>query len=126
MRLGKFLRPAMDAGDVAEAQGLPYLIQKADALAQAVQQREIGVLLYDSQRDPGEAGAGAHVNHSFAGERLYREEGEAVQQVEPGDLVGLGDGGQVHHLVPFQQHIDKFLQVWDTGIPYTQGREPDG
>ena len=57
------------------------------------------------QGDAGEAGAGAHVRHGLAAEVCQGQQGGTVQKVEGGDMMAIGDGREVHHLVFFQQQV---------------------
>ena len=120
---GKFLRPAVDAGYIREAQLPADRLQKLDALAQGVQQRQPDGGLQDPQGQAGEAGAGAHVHDGFAVEVLQRQQGGAVQKVEGSHVPGLCDSGEVHHLVGLQQQLPIPAQGGDPVRRKPHGRQ---
>ena len=63
---GVFLGSGVDAIHPCQSQLAAHLLQKVDALAQTVQQRQIKVRLQDAQHHAGEAGAGAHIDDPLA------------------------------------------------------------
>ena len=99
---GELLRPGMDAGHIVQTQLAAGFPQELDPLVEAVQQRHMALRQGNGQRYAGEPGAGAHVHHRFARHVRQRQQAQAVQQVQRGELPRLCDGRQVHHLVLLQ------------------------
>ena len=78
----------------------------------------------DRQHHAGEACAGAHVDDALALRRDVPQQRGAVQQVQRGDILRLGDGGQVHHLVFLQQQGGVGLQLRYGVVGQSQLRKP--
>ena len=108
---GVLLGSGVDAIHPCQSQLAAHLLQKVDALAQAVKQRQIKVRLQDAQHHAGEAGAGAHVDDPIAPQVRHSQQRRAVQQVQCGHILRRSDGRQVHHPVLFQQRCRVGLQL---------------
>ena len=67
--------------------------------------------LQNLQRHAGKTGAGTHIDHRFAGQVCKSQHGGAIQQMQLCHVCGVCDGGEVHHLVFFQQHFGKSDQL---------------
>ena len=94
----------MLAADALQPQLLNHLLQKAQALAQRINQGNLQLGAIDFQRHTGKAGARAHVRQSFAGHlRLVGQ--QAVYHMLYGNILRLGNSGKVHHLIGFHQQL---------------------
>ena len=69
----------------------------------AVQQRDTGIRAHYLEREPGEACAGADIDHAAAPEVRHRQQGAAVQEMAARGVLLAGDGGQVHHRIALGQ-----------------------
>ena len=106
---GLFLRPALNSPDAGQSQLGGDLIQPVHPLVQAVQQGHIQLGQQNLQGQAGKARPGAHVQQGAgAGQVGAGEQGGAVQHVQPGHPRLIPDGGEVHHLVFFQQQAAIF------------------
>ena len=94
----------MLAADALQPQLLNHLLQKAQALAQGINQGNLQLGAVDFQRHTGKAGARAHVCQGFAGHlRLVGQ--QAVYHMLYGNILRLGNSGKVHHLIGFHQQL---------------------
>ena len=98
---GKFLRPRVNAFHALQPQRTADLLEPRDALAEAVEQRQIEVVLENTQRHPRETRARADVHHRFPREVNEPCQRRAVEQMQLRDGLRFRDGGEVHHLVLF-------------------------
>ena len=98
---GKFLRPRVNAFHALQPQRTADLVEPCDALAEAVEQRQIEVVLENTQRHPRETRARADIHHRFPREVNEPCQRRAVEQMQLRDGLRLRDGGEVHHLVLF-------------------------
>ena len=94
-------------------------LQPAHPLAERVEQRQADGRLRDLQRHAGKARAAADVDDRPASEICQREQCHAVHKVQPRDGARLGDGGQVHDLVLFEQSLTKTAEGLD--LPLGEG-----
>ena len=99
-------------------------LQPADALLEAVQQRELQFRHGDGQRRAGETGAAAHVDHCLAPQVLPLKQGQRVEKVQFRHGPGLGDGRQIHHLVLLQQQPAELAQP--VQLPIGEGQAQGG
>ena len=95
LRRGLF-GPGMQALHIGKAQLFAERLQKADALVQTVQQRQLDRRAGYLQRQPGESRAGAHVDHASTGEVGLLQEGRAIEKVKPCRVLFPADGGEIH------------------------------
>ena len=93
------LRPCVDALHIVKAELCAGIAQKADALIETVEQRELHFRTGDLQRKAGEARTGADVYHARARKVLHTEQRRAVKKVQARHIRFTGDGGEVHDLV---------------------------
>jgi len=99
-----FLGPArLDAG--LDTQLRQDFAQPVGALAERIEQRQLDGRLRDLERHAREACSAADIHNTFVFERHGCEQREAVEKMELGDGLRLGDGGEVHDLVFFQQQF---------------------
>lgn len=117
---GELLRPGVDAPNPLQAHGVHGLLQKVDALSQAVQQGQVKIRLQQPQGHSRESGPGAYVHHLLAPEVRRRQQAGAVQQVQPRHVCRFGDGSQVHDLVLLQQPPGKLRQRRDASCVQSQ------
>ena len=95
----------------ADAQLGQNLLQPLHPLAQRIQQGDLGLGTGDGQRHTGEARSAAHVDEALALQVGAFEDGQGVGQVESCGLAGIGDGGEVHHLVLLQHGLAEGTQA---------------
>ena len=96
-----------------KVQGGEYLSQKDQPLIQTVQQGELHVRPEDLQRHAGKARPRAHVyDLGPLFHRAGKQQGEAVQKVLFHHLFRVGDGGEVHLLVPGKEHLEIRLELF--------------
>ena len=107
---GKFLGAGGDAFGL-HAHGGQGLVQPAHALLQAVEQRQGDRRLGQLQRYAGKARAAADVDDACIFEIFDGQERQTVGKVQPRDGLRLGDGGQVHDLILFQQRTAEGLKL---------------
>ena len=107
-----FLCPAGDRGD-GDVQGVAALLDEPDALGGGIQGGDVKLGVIALQRHGGKARAAADVQHFFALKIRHGEQKQAVQHMPQGDLLRLGDGGEVHHPVFFDEPVGKPLHPGD-------------
>ena len=100
------------------------LAEPVDALSERVEQREVKVVLQNAQRHTGKARAGADVDDLLSLEVDKLQQRRTVEQVELRDGVGLCDGGEVHHLVFFEQQGGEVLERFHTACVQPQLIKP--
>ena len=61
---------------------------------------------HDGQDDAGDAGAGAHVDHTLGRGGPKRQVSQGVEDVFGDHLGGVFDGGQIEHLVPLAERLE--------------------
>ena len=120
------LRAAVNHGHRAAAQQGGGLTQPVCPLAQAVHQRQADGRLHRPQHQAGKARPGAHVEYPLAGQRDAGGHRGAVEHVQPGHLVRVGDGGQIGHPVPLQQESSIFFQNRGAGRVQSERAQPVG
>ena len=69
---------------------------------------------------------GAHVDDLLTGQVCLGGKGQAVQQVQRGNLLLIGNGGEVHDLICLQKHPGEFKQGRDRLLSHAKGRKPLG
>ena len=105
-------------------QRIADLAEPVDALSERVEQREVKVVLQNAQRHTGKACAGADVDNGFSLEVDKLQQRRTVEQVELRDGIGLCDGGEVHHLVFFEQQGGEALERFHTACVQPQLIKP--
>ena len=80
------------------------VLEERDLLLRGVHQDHLDVGARDADGDPGKAAATAGIEERPFGDQ--RGKGERIEQVLLHHLAGIGDGGQVHRLVPLEEHVD--------------------
>ena len=95
----------MDSGQPGDKQFVCHGIQPIQPLLQAVQQSDFQRGAEKLQYQTGESGAGAHINEGFSLHTAAIQQRSAVQHMQGGHIVGIGDCGQVHDLVLLNEQL---------------------
>ena len=96
----------MDTGHLLQPQFFHYRFQEAHPLLQGIHQSQLEVRPIYLQGQPREACPGAYIYDSAACREQSRLQGrQAVHHMLHRHLLGLGDGGEVHLLIPLDQHF---------------------
>ncbi len=102
--------------DVGEAQFVDYRLDEARLFLGGFEEGELDVGQDEGEGDAGEAGAGAGVDDvEGVGEEAPGEDG--IEDVFDGGFTRVGDAGEVHHLVDFDDHVEVESGLADDVVP---------
>ena len=102
--------------DVGEFQLVDDGLDETGLFLGGFEEREFYVGKDEGERDAGEAGAGAGVDDvESIGEEAPGEDG--IENVFDGGFAGIGDAGEVHHLVDFDDHVEVEGGLADDVVP---------
>lgn len=96
--LDKFFRPGSDDLGL-HAQLRQNFPQPCHALGQRIQKRQLDRRLGDLQRNAGKARTAADIDHALSGKVFRPQKRDAVEKMQLGHSLRLGDGREVHDLV---------------------------
>ena len=99
-----------------------HLRQPVHPLAERVEQRQPDRRLRDLERHARKARAAADVDHALAAEVRRAQQRDAVEKVQLCHGRRLGDGGQVHDLVFFDQRLPEAAERIDLRLGERGGR----
>ena len=110
--LDVLLGTAGDGGD-RDVQRIAAFLDELDALAGTVQRGDVKIGIVALEGHGGESGAAADIQNLFALKFRDGQQKQTVQHMPQGDLFGLGDGGEIHHPVFFDEQVGKTLHAGD-------------